>query len=192
MDVQGKRGILFGDSQMEGISRTLKRLLEEAGAEVAVSAHRGMSLKTAYTTLPNETEGYDFVVLSFGGNNPPPNKSVAIAQMDRMLSEIGNKTIFWISVLPAEDRELQVGRGRMETWQKEYLPTRSVHVIDGRALTSDLPRSDGLHLAGSSYTTFAVRVFSAMKSATNFPWKPVIFGAIVGIVTAVASTRTIR
>lgn len=177
---------------MEGISRTLKRLLEEAGAEVAVSAHRGMSLKTAYTTLPNETEGYDFVVLSFGGNNPPPNKSVAIAQMDRMLSEIGNKTIFWISVLPAEDRELQVGRGRMETWQKEYLPTRSVHVIDGRALTSDLPRSDGLHLFGSSYTTFAARVFSAIQSAANFPWKPVIFGAIVGIVTAVASSRTIR
>lgn len=186
MDLTGKRIILFGDSQMQGLSRKLTSILHEAGAaEVDTSAHPGMSLKTAYTTLPRATAGYDVVIVSFGGNNPPRTKAMAISYMRRLLDQMQGKVVFWLTVLPAEDDALQVGRGRMERWQKEYLPTRGVHVLDGRALADGLRRADGLHLTTTSYQTLATRIAISMATVGNgLPWTSILLGALGGIALA--------
>lgn len=187
VDITGKRVLLFGDSQIQGLSRKLTMILHEAGAaEVDTSAHPGMSLKTAYTTLPRATAGYDVVIVSFGGNNPPPTKALAISYMRRLLDQMQGKVVLWLTVLPAEDAALQVGRGRMERWQKEYLPTKGVHVLNGRALADGLRRPDGLHLAPSSYEVLATRIATSLATiGTGLPWTSILLGALGGIALAV-------
>lgn len=187
MNLTGKRVLLFGDSQMQGLSRALSALLRALGAtSVTVSAHPGMSLKTAYQTLPNEANGHDVVIVSFGGNNPPPNKTVARAYMDAFLAQVSpGREVAWITVLPAEDAALQVARGRMETWQKEYLPGKGVKVLDGRTLASGIRRADGLHLTSGGYTVFANRVARAVSLSDGVPVLVSIgIGAVLGTAAA--------
>lgn len=195
MNLTGKRVLLFGDSQIQGLGRHLPALLLAQGAAaVDVSAHPGMSLKTAYETQGRAAAGYDVVILSFGGNNPPPSKTMARTFMDRLLAQIGpNREVAWITVLPAADQALQVGRGRMETWQKEYLPTKGVSVLDGRALASGIRRADGLHLTAGGYRIFAQKVARAIAAlSAGVPWWPVGLGLILGIGAAIGSAAVAR
>jgi lysophospholipase L1-like esterase len=187
MDIQGKRVLLFGDSQMQGLGNHLPALLRAQGAsDVGVSAHPGLSLKLAYERFPTASAGYDVVLVSFGGNNPPSTRTTAVTYMDRLLAQLGDREVLWISVLPAADPALQVGRAKMERWQKEYLPTRGVVVLDGRALASGIRRADGLHLTSAGYRVFAGRVAEAVQRAGGViaPLAVAAVGAIIGAAIA--------
>jgi len=185
MNLTGKRVLIFGDSQAAGLTSELRTLFEQAGATVGASTHTGMSLRTAYTTLPDETTGYDMVILSFGGNNPPSNRNSAIEYMDGLLAQMEGKEVFWISVLPVTDQERQVSRGKMETWQKEHLPSKGVRVLDGRKLTEGIRRPDGLHLSVAGYRLFAQRLFDSVILAGGFPWQALLVGVSLGTAAAV-------
>lgn len=188
MDFTGKRVVLLGDSQMQGLARELSAILLQRGAAVVdVSAHVGMSLKTAQETLQNVANGYDVVIVSFGGNNPPATKERAVFYMNGLLSRMGGKEVAWMTVLPVADAALQVARGKMERWQKEHLPTKGVLVLDGRALASGIRRPDGLHLSSGGYSILAGRLIGAVDRASRkIPWVPIIGGLIAGIVAALA------
>lgn len=151
-----------------------------------VSAHPGMSLKQANETYPHPADGFDIVIVSFGGNNPPPTKAIARSYMNRMLTQIGSgKQVAWITVLPASDPELQVARARMESWQKDYLPTKGVTVLDGRTLASGIRRADGLHLTSGGYRVFAARVADAIALSGGISWKVSVgAGVLVGLLAA--------
>lgn len=173
---------------MQGLSRSLREILLERGAsEVETSTHVGMSLKSAQETLPNAADGYDVVIVSFGGNNPPSTRERAVFYMNGLLSRMGGKEVAWMTVLPVADASLQVGRTKMERWQKEHLPTKGVLVLDGRALASGIRRPDGLHLSSGGYALLADRLVVAIDRASKkVPWIPIVGGILAGIIAALA------
>jgi len=190
MNLLGKRVILFGDSQVQGLAPSLSRLLTAAGAvEVGVSANPGVSLKTASETLQGTTSGYEVVLVSFGGNNPPSTAARAFAYMQALLAPMQGKTVYWLTVLPAEDAVLQVGRARMAAWQKRYLPSHGVTVLDGDALSAGLTRRDGLHLTSGGYARLADRIARKMTAAATPLWPWLVLGGLVIGAGAYALTR---
>lgn len=178
MDLRDQTVLLLGDSQIQGLAEELEALIVAAGGSVTVSAHPGMSLKAAYETLPaNIANGHDVVIVSFGGNNPPTEYSRAVTQMSGLLHLLIGRRVFWLTVLPSTDPDLQPARGQMAAWQKRYLPTKGVTVLDGNSLTDGLPRRDGLHLTPNGYTALATRIVSAIVRTG---------GRLVGVVAGAA------
>ena len=136
-----------------------------------------MSLKSAQETLPNAADGYDVVIVSFGGNNPPSTRERAVFYMNGLLSRMGGKEVAWMTVLPVADASLQ----------KEHLPTKGVLVLDGRALASGIRRPDGLHLSSGGYALLADRLVVAIDRASKkVPWIPIVGGILAGIIAALA------
>jgi hypothetical protein len=183
MDLHGKRVLLFGDSQMQGLGNHLPALLRAMGAtDVGVSAHPGLSLKQAYLQHPRVSAGYDVVIVSFGGNNPPPTQEIANRYMNALLAQFGDREVAWITVLPAEDPTIQVARGRMERWQKTFLPGKGVVVLDGRKLADGIRRADGLHLTSAGYRVFAQRVARAIALSETSAPSIVPLGITLGLI----------
>jgi hypothetical protein len=188
MNFNGKRVLILGDSQAEGIAPTLADLLESAGAQVSVSVHSGMILARALTDLDltSLARGQSVVVISLGGNNPPTSESRARDQMAQLLAPFSGKTLFWLTVLPSVDPSLQPAREAMARWQQSFLPGRGVNVMNGSALTSDLPRRDAVHLFASGYENLAERIAVKMGRTTSFfqrvGWG--LLGTAIGVATA--------
>lgn len=192
MNFNGKRVLILGDSQAEGIAPTLADLLESAGAQVSTSVHSGMSLARALSelNLPALARGQDVVVISLGGNVPPSSEERARDQMSRLLAAFSGKTLFWLTVLPSVDPSLQPAREAMARWQQAYLPGMSVNVMNGSDLTRDLPRRDAVHLFTSGYVTLAERIAVKMGHTTSFFQRAAwgLFGVALGVSVAVLVT----
>lgn len=187
MNFSGKRVLILGDSQAEGITPTLSAILESAGAGVSVSVHSGMSLARALSelNLGALARGQDVVVVSFGGNVPPSTEERALDQMSRFLSFFPGRTVFWLSVLPSMDPNDQPARAAMAGWQQWFLPRLGVNVINGADVTADLPRRDEVHLYASGYETLAERVAIKMGSVTT-SWQRVL-GVVLGVAGGVSA-----
>jgi hypothetical protein len=185
MDLRGKHVKIVGDSQADGIDGPLGHLLESAGATVSSSTHTGMSLAQAASLPPSEDADITFV--SFGGNNPPATYATAVSQMDALLSKLRGQ-VYWMTVLPSSDPALQPARARMAAWQKRYLPTRGVIVIDGEATAAGLPRGNDPHLTASGYTALAGRLLAALRATpARAPWLLAIgVGTAIGVGVALA------
>lgn len=177
MDLRGKHVDIEGDSQADGIDGPLGRLLEAQGASVSSSTHTGMSLAQA-ASLPAVGDA-DIVLVSFGGNNPPSTYAAAVSQMDALLAKLSGQ-VYWMTVLPSSDPTLQPARARMAQWQKRYLPTRGVIVIDGEAAAAGLPRGNDPHLTAAGYTALAGRLLAALRATpARVPW---FLAAVAGVV----------
>lgn len=184
MDLRGKHVEIIGDSQADGIDGPLGHLLESAGATVSSSTHTGMSLAQAASLTPADA---DITIVSFGGNNPPATYATAVSQMDALLAKLSGQ-VYWMTVLPSSDPALQPARARMAAWQKRYLPTRGVIVIDGEATAAGLPRGNDPHLTASGYTALAGRLLAALRATpARAPWLLAIAaGAVIGAGVALA------
>jgi len=182
MNLSGQRVLIFGDSQAQGISRELGRLLTDAGAIVAYSTHVGMSLLQGATLAPPPARA-DLVIVSFGGNNPPTTYARATQEMDRLLTLLQGARVYWMTVLPSVNPAIEPARAQMAAWQKQYLPSKGVGILDGEQLAAGLPRGIDPHLTGSGYTTLSQRIYAALGgTATPLSgWVgPVIGGLALG------------
>jgi hypothetical protein len=189
MNFTGQHVLIIGDSQADGIDGPLGRLLTSLGATVTSSVHTGMSLAQGATL---GVQSADIAIVSFGGNNPPVTYSRATAQMDALLALLPGARVYWMTVLPSTNPELQPNRARMALWQKRHLPTKGVGVIDGARLASGLPRAGDPHLTASGYASLAGRLLTALqRTATPLSgwFLPVLAGAAIGIGVAYSRTR---
>lgn len=190
MFLRGKRVLLIGDSQVQGIAPRFRNILESIGGSVVVSDHPGMSLSQAISLdLRSLVANADAVLVSFGGNGPPRSVDNARVQLGEFVRKLGGKRAFWLTVLPSTDPEIASARERMAGWQRELLPEMGVTPLDGESLASDLSRRDTVHLTANSYSVLADRIFDRMQRDESSAFSalsilPVVVGVVVGAVLA--------
>lgn len=187
ISVRGKRVLLYGDSQMQGLSRKLKELLLRQGAaDVIVQVHQGLRL----ADMPSQERpaDADVAIVSGGGNVPPRTIEAATSQMDALLAVLPRE-VAWVTVVPSTDPDLEEGRRRMRSFQKSHLPSRGVTVIDSPALVSGLPRRDEVHLTASGYESFATRLAGSLSTMArssvavgSFLAAGIVSGAILAVI----------
>ena len=188
--VRGKRVLLYGDSQMQGLYPKLREILLRSGAsEVIVQVQQGLKL----SEMPSEQRPRraDVAIVSGGGNLPPRTIEAASSQMDALLSLLPRE-VAWISVVPSTDPELEQGRSRMRSFQKEHLPSKGVTVIDSPDLVSGLPMRDSVHFTREGYQSFASRVAGALSTMvqSSAPFGSILAtGVAAGVILAVLIGR---
>lgn len=184
--VRGKRVLLYGDSQMQGLAAKLKAIfLQQGAADVIVQVHQGFTLAQMPSDLPPHRA--DVAIVSGGGNVPPRTAEAARSQMDALLALLPRE-VAWVTVVPSTDPSLEEGRSRMRSFQKYYLPSKGVSVIDSPRLVSGLPRRDEVHLTASGYESFATRLagsLSTMARSSIAPGSFIAAGIVSGAILAV-------
>lgn len=191
--VRGKRVLLYGDSQMQGLATKLKAiLLRQGAADVIVQVHPGLRL----SSMPSEEppRDADVAIVSGGGNVPPRNSDDAKRQMNALLAVLP-RDVAWVTVVPSTDPSLEEDRSRMRSFQKEHLPSRGVLVIDSPDLVSGLPRRDSVHLTATGYESFATRLAGSLStmvrsavSVGSFVAAGIVSGAILAVILRPRST----
>jgi hypothetical protein len=110
--------------------------------------------------------------------------------MDALLALLPGARVYWLTVLPSRNPDLEPARAQMARWQKEYLPTKGVGVLDGERLAAGLPRAGDPHLTAAGYSTLAGRLLAAVQ-APRWGWLlPVVAGVAIGAGLALSRRRS--
>ncbi len=182
LTITGKRVLLYGDSQMQGLAPKLEELLRTAGAaDVVTVVQSGLPLRGALERLP-PPHGFDLTFVSLGGNNPPRTTTEARNALSRVAFALGPAPIVWVTVLPSSDPELEVGRSFMRQIQRTYLPQKGVITVSGPTLVAGLRYRDHVHLEPRSYQDAAERLLSSVITTRL----PLVGTVLVGVIAGAA------
>lgn len=172
----GVRIAIFGDSHMEALGPRLSRSLPSLGVTLTnVTARRGWSVP-GYLSAGDVAElvrGTDVVVVELGGNDASLRRSPErhAQEVQRLLEQIGDKKVIWISPGVTLRADLESYRGPIRGAQKQVVENAGGVWIDSRPLTrsGDL-RSDGVHFSASGYDHWATGLRAQLaKAGTSAP-----------------------
>lgn len=162
-DTTGATVTVIGDSITEMSSDELKELLPD----VEIDAVSGRGWKTGLKQL-NNMSLRDNVVFAHGSNNHDP--ALAQADIDALISAVGNRNLYLITNYSTEDEKAQAYEVNNALFKTAAETHSNVHIIDwASSASSDSSKymaPDQLHPSSAGEKLWAELVANAVKGAS--------------------------